>query len=103
LDIGLIVGELTYTPPIAVSGVVRDYSGKLLARATLTVRAVFNSRATTTAKTDARGHYSFFVSKSGRYEIVILSKDGRSATILAMLGQPWANQTLDISLHQFLE
>ena len=98
LDIGLIAGELTYTPPIAVSGVVRDSSGMLLSRATLTVRAVFNSRLTTRAKTDGRGHYSLPVSNPGRYEIVVLANDGRSITVLASLGQPWANQTLDISL-----
>jgi len=97
LDIGLILGELNYAPPFAVSGVVRDHNGKLLSRATVTVRAVFNSRVTTTAKTNAHGHYSLLISKSGRYEIVVLA-NGRSVTILARLGDPWVNQTLDILL-----
>ena len=102
IDVGLIVGELSYVRPIAVSGVVRDYNGKLLSAATLTARAVLNSRVTTTAKTDAHGHYSFSISKPGQYEIVVLS-NGRSVTVLASLGEPWTNQTLDISLYQFLD
>lgn len=89
---------MTYTPPIAVTGLARDVNGKPLPRVLLTIRAAFNSRVLTTVKTDARGHYVFFVSTPGEYEIILFPANYRRSTVvLASLSQR-ANQTLDIWL-----
>lgn len=99
LDIGLILGELTYTPPIAVTGLARDVNGKPLPRVLLNDTCGIQFASTDNRQNGCSRTLCFFVSTPGEYEIILFPANYRRSTVvLASLSQR-ANQTLDIWLH----